>query len=156
MTEINAENYFLKYAYPCSHILCTVRREIDQKRFDELKQAAIENKPLNKEVLEKIFHRAFTRIVKLAQEMNKDKWDIEVIREYFRVRHNPVLDESDYPESFKEMCKVHEGTVVAFEEDEIIVQYENKKRKVKKDYLPNIKIGEKVTIHWDYAIEKIN
>lgn len=155
----NPETYFIRYAYPCSHILCTVRGEVSEEEFKMMEDAAINNKILDRKFLEKAFFRAFTRISQLAQEMKKDRWDLEVIKEYFRVRHNPVLDNSDYPESFKEQCKVFEAKVKQILADgEAIVEYENKgtkKRKVKTDYLPNIKVNDKVTIHWSYIVEKI-
>ena len=150
------EIYFLKYAYPCSHILCAVRKEITKKEFNEMENAAINNIKLEREFLEKVYWRAFERINKLTKEMGKEKWDIEVIKEYFLIRHNDILDNSDYPESFKEMCKVFTGEVIRKTNDgEIIVKYKNNERKVKTNYLPEIKIGDKVTIHWQYAIEKI-
>lgn len=154
--EITPEAYFIKYAYPCSHILCTVRGEVTQEQFKQMEDAAINNKTMDRAFLEKAFFRAFARIELVAKDMGKDKWDTQVIKEYFTVRHNPVLDKSDYPETFKDMCRVNIGKVIAFEGDEIIVQYGvDSQRKVKKDYLPDIKIGDKVTIHWQYAIEKL-
>ena len=159
MKNIKPEIYFIKYAYPCAHILRTVRGEVSKKEFSMMEDAAINNKILDKEFLEKTFFRAFTRISQLAKEMKKDKWGIEVIKEYFRVRHNPVLDASDYPESFKEQCKVFEARVKKLlGKGEAIVEYENKGRKsrrVKTAYLPDTQVDDKVTIHWSYIVEKI-
>jgi len=169
------EVYFLRYALPCSHILMNVRKEISDNDFKLMEDAALNNKKVDRAFLEKVFFRAFERIEKVASDLGKDKWDIEVIREYFCVRHNPVLDKSDYPESFKEQCKVYEGEVTSIGEDgEVIVEYggeggggkgikdevdgekkEKKKRKVKKDFVPDIKLGDKVRIHWSYVVERI-
>ena len=155
------EVYFLKYAFPCSHILWRVRREITEEEYKKMENAAKHNKILSGRFLEKAFWRAFTRIEKLAEEMGKDKWDIEVIKEYFCVRHNSVLNVSDYPESFKEMCKTYKARVIEETNDgEVIVSYESeldgeKKRKVKKDYIKDLKVGERVWIHWQYAVEKV-
>ena len=72
-----------------------------------------------------------------------------------------VLDGSDYPEAFKEMCKVYEAEVAEEVNDgEVVVKYISeqggeKRRKVKKDYLPDLKVGDKVWIHWMYAVEEI-
>ena len=81
-----------------------------------------------------------------------------MIKEYFVERHNDVLEKSDYPESFKEMCCVYEGTVMSEADGEVVVSYvsrdgSEKKRKVKKDYFDELKIGDKVRIHWQYAVE---
>lgn len=116
---------------------------------------------MDRAYLEKVFFRAFDRISKIAEEMGKEMWDVDVIQEYFTVRHNPVLNGSDYPESFKEMCRTYKAEVVSEEDDgEIIVKYLSelggeKKRKVKKDYMPELKVGERVWIHWQYAVEKV-
>jgi len=160
MTEaINPVVYFLRYASPCSHILCSVRSEVSKEEFDKIEQGAIKGEPLDKAYLEKVFFRAFNRISKIAEELGKDKWDLEVIKEYFTVRHNPVLDATDYPNSFKEQCKVFVGTVKELlENNEAIVEYENKttkKRRVKTLYVPDIKPGEKVRIHWSYIAERV-
>ncbi|MFH1802250.1 MAG: hypothetical protein ABH864_02240 [archaeon] len=155
------EVYFVKYAYPCAHILCTVRGDVSEEDFDKMRDAAVNDKVMDREYLEKVFFRAFDRIKKIAEEMGKDKWDIEVIREYFVGRHNDVLMDSDYPESFKEMCKTHQGKVVSVEDNgEVIVRYNSeqggeKKRKIRKDYFPDLKVGDKVMIHWRYAVERI-
>lgn len=155
------EVYFLRYAYPCAHILCDVRGEVSGKEFKMMEKAAINNKKLDRAFLEKAFWRAFERINKIAQEMGKDKWDIEVIREYFCVRHNSVLDKSDYPEAFKEMCKTYKAEVAEETEDgEAVVSYLSelggkKRRKVKKDYIKDLKVGDKVMIHWNYVVEKV-
>lgn len=158
---MESEIYFLRYAYPCSHILCNVRGEIGEEDFEILRLAALGERETNKEKLEKIFWRAFERIEKIAEELGKDKWDISVIREYFRARHNTVLDDSDYPDSFKEQCKVYEGEVIDMKNGDMVVAYasgtdgKKKKRRVRKDYLENIRVGDRVTIHWGYAIEKL-
>lgn len=111
--------------------------------------------------MERAFWRAFERIEKIAQELGKDKWDQFVIEEYFVGRHNAVLDGSDYPEAFKEMCKVYEGEVVRLDgTGEVVVRYVSeqggeKQRRVKKDYLPDLDVGDRVRIHWMYAVERL-
>lgn len=160
--EMEPEVYFIKYAYPCAHILWKVRKDITGEEYRAMYDAAVNNKVMGRDYLEKVFVRAFARMRPLAEEMKKDDvWDVEVIREYFVERHNAVLSGSDYPESFKEMCKTYEAEVVSLEGNEALVRYESeqggeKKRKVRKDYLPDLKSGERVMIHWQYAIEKVD
>lgn len=155
------EVYFIKYAYPCAHILCKVRKDVSEEEFRAMEDAAINNKIMDREYLERVFFRAFNRIGKIAQELGKDKWDKEVIEEYFVGRHNDVLEKSDYPESFKEMCCVYGGEVVELDEKGgVVVLYKSRdgttrKRKVRKDYFKDLKIGDKVRIHWQYVVEKI-
>ena len=75
------EVLFLKYAFPCAFII-KQRGEISDFEHQILEDAAINNKVLERKLLEKVFFRAFERINKVAEEKNKDKWDIEIIREY--------------------------------------------------------------------------
>lgn len=151
---VNPEVYFLKYAFPCSHIL-KFRGEVSNEDILKLKDAALNNRKLERAYLEKIYFRAFARMDKIARELKKDRWDLEVIKEYFRVRHNDVVACSDNDDSFKDLCKVHKATVKEKRKESILVEYGERKRVVKKDFVPNVEVGDVVTIHYDYAIEKI-
>lgn len=153
------EVIFLKYAFPCSFII-KQRNEINDSTYYMLEDAAINNKVLSRKLLEQIFFRAFERIEKIAKELNKDKWDPEVIKEYFINKHNSIIDEGMYsyakaPESLKNLCKVHKAKVLKVQDDIAIVEYENKTRPVHTVLTPNIKENDLVTIHYGYAVEKL-
>jgi len=154
------EVLFLKYAFPCAFII-KQRAEISDFEHQILEDAAINNKVLERKFLEKIFFRAFERIEKLAKELNKDKWDYEVIKEYFTDRHNSIIDEGMYsyakaPESLKNLCKVHKAEIIQIKDDSLIVKYNKEKlRPVIKSLVKNVKIGDFVTIHYGYAVEKL-
>ena len=150
------EVYLLRYAFPCSHILLNIRKEISEEDYKKMEVAALEGIKLDRKFLERVFFRAFQRMQKIADELGKDKWDIDIIKEYFCKRHNAIVNSSDNPDSFKDMCKVHEGKVIEIADNFLIVKYKNKKeRKVKIDYVRGVKVGEKVRIHYNYAIEKV-
>ena len=154
------EVLFLKYAFPCAFII-KQRAEISDFEHQILEDAAINNKVLERKFLEKIFFRAFERIEKLTKELNKDKWDYEVIKEYFTDRHNSIIDEGMYsyaeaPESLKNLCKVHKAEIIQIKDDSLIVKYNKEKlRPVIKSLVKNVKIGDFVTIHYGYAVEKL-
>ena len=154
------EVLFLKYAFPCAFII-KQRGEINEFEHQILEDAAINNKVLERRLLEKVFFRAFERINKVAKELNKDKWDSEVIKEYFINKHNSIIDEGMYsyaeaPESLKNLCKVHKAKVIKTKNNFLIVEYDNKKtRAASKDLVKNVKIGDYVTIHYGYAVEKL-
>ena len=154
------EVLFLKYAFPCAFII-KQRGEISDFEHQILEDAAINNKVLERKFLEKIFFRAFERIEKLTKELNKDKWDYEVIKEYFTDRHNSIIDEGMYsyaeaPESLKNLCKVHKAEIIQIKDDSLIVKYNKEKlRPVIKSLVKNVKIGDFVTIHYGYAVEKL-
>ena len=156
---MEVESFFLKYAFPCSFIL-QQRGEISEEQFEELESAAAGNRPLPRELLEKIYHRAFERISKLALEMGRGKWDISVIKEYFIVRHNTLIEQGMYsyaeaPEKLKELCKVLEARVVRLDRNVAVVEYSGKKRPVMTELVPELKEGDYVRIHYGYAVEKL-
>ena len=154
------EVLFLKYAFPCAFVI-KQRGEIDNKRFKTLEDAAINNTVLSRNLLEKIFFRAFERIDNVAREMKRSRWDAEVIHEYFIRKHNEIIDKGMYsyataPESLKDLCKVHVATVKRISGKYLVVGYgDERTRPVMSDHVRGIKEGEKVTIHYGYAVEKV-
>jgi hypothetical protein len=155
------ERYFLKYAYPCSFVLVEQAMISEQER-KELEKKLLENKPIGRNELEKIFPAAFKRIKKLAKEMKKDAWDLAVIREYFfGEKHNDFIDKSDgmyavFGPTFKELCKVHKAEIIAKKDNVLAVKYGPVERNVFATLVPDAKKGDKVTVHLAFAIEKIN
>jgi hydrogenase maturation factor len=151
------ENFFLRYAYPCAYIIMQ-RGELTIKQLQELEDIAIKNKPITKEKLEKIFHRAFFYINKLAKKRNKTRWDPEIIKEYFYSYHNEVIEkgEGSYAtatEMLKELSKVDKAIIKEKKDDILTVEFNNKVRNVLDHFIPEAKVGDKVTIHYGYAIE---
>lgn len=151
------EQYFLKYALPCSYVL------VEQKRLSKEQQRNLENKLLNnesisREELEKSFPEAFRRINELALRSKKDPWSIEVIRKYWIEEHNKYIDKgegmySKFSNEFKEICKVHKAKVIEIKDNILTVSYDKKTRKVLSNLIPNVKLNKIVTIHQGYAIE---
>jgi hydrogenase maturation factor len=128
-----------------------------------LEEAAIKNITLPRERLEKVFHRAFEFIDKLAEEKGKDRWDEEVIREYFYSYHNEAIDKGEgtyavAPEMLKELSRVEDAEVVDINGDVLVVEYEDRNKEIKTrnvlDHLvPEADVGDKVRIHYGYAVE---
>lgn len=162
------EILFLKYAFPCSIVL-RQRNEISQKTLNMLEKAAVNNKPLKRELLEKIYFRAITRMKVLAKERNKHYFSETIIREYFTKRHNELLDgmftkaydkgidiDKNAPPSLRHLCKVFKSKVIKKEDNYYIVEYDNRKtRPVLSALLPDANINDIVTIHYGYAVEKV-
>lgn len=160
MERLPVESYFLRYAYPCTFIL-KQRGQMDQATVDKLERCALENLPVQRSLLEGTYKKAFERIHKLAKEMGKDPWTHEVIRQYFQVRHNEIIDagQDSYataPESLKELCKVHTAKVLESREDFYVVGYgKGKTRVVASAFVPDAKVGDKIAIHYGYAVERV-
>ena len=154
---MKAEEYFFIYAYPCAEVLKDLGF-INGKTLEYINKKRKENEAISKEELEKIFKEAFRRIKIIAKEMNKDYWDKEVIKEYFLKRHNEFIDNNDgyyanLGDTIKELCKVNIGKVTAIKDNILTVNYNNKERKIVNETL-KLNIGDKVSFHFGFAVEK--
>ncbi|MBD3252802.1 hypothetical protein GF386_03665 [Candidatus Pacearchaeota archaeon] len=159
MTNEIPENHFFKYAFPCSHILLESNK-ITKKEFEDLKNKFLNKKNPDKKSLERIFPAAFRRIKKLAEKLGRHYWDYEVIKQYWEKEHNRLInnDEDGYgkqPESFKDLCKITTAKIIDKKQNLLIVEYNNKKRIVFDNLIKSVNIGDRVKIHYAYAIEKI-
>lgn len=158
---VGPEEFFLKYAFPCAHVLLD-SGAMSKERYDGLESCAKSGELLPRDVIESSFPSAFRRIKVLALEMGvKDYWDMQVMEEYWYRNHNVVIDAgegnySKFPESFLDFCKVHVARVVTtLPEGFLLVEYGDKKRPVCGDYVLGAKVGDKVRIHHAYAVEKV-
>lgn len=162
---MRVESFFLRYAFPCAQIIVQ-RGELSEEKYKSLENAAINNKPLPRTELERIFHRAFEFIERLARRMHKDKWDIEVIREYFYNDHNRSIcsGEGVYkiaPDMLKDLSMVHISKVIDRNDDVLTVEYTNlhgskAQRNVFATFVPKAKVGDKVRTHYGYAVELVS
>lgn len=153
------ERYFFKYAFPCA-FLKLERKEITKKEYSEMEKKFCNGGSIGKKNLERIFKPAFVRIKRLAERMQKDFWSIDVIKEYWLNEHNNLIDENDggWAEQtgrFKDLCKVHMAEIIEERDKSLLVRYGNMRREVYNVLVPNAKKGDRVTIHFSYAIEKI-
>ena len=154
---MRVENYFLRYAFPCAFII-KQRGEISQEEYDKLLDTAINNKSVEREELEKIFFRAFKYINELAKEKNRAKWDFSIIKEYFLKRHNELIEQGrdmykNAPKTLRDLSKVNEAEIINKKSNILEVKFNNKKRFVSNVFVPEAKIGDKVRIHYGFAVE---
>lgn len=160
---MEVEVYFLRYAFPCANVLLDSGK-INQDTFDRLKDAAIKGVVLARRELEEIFNAAFRRIGQVSKEMKKDIWALDVLKSYWREKHNLSIDSGDglyseLPKSFCDLCRVYEGEVVGerkFEGKRMLqVRFGKEEMFVFDCLVPNVKVGDKVRIHYAYAVEII-
>lgn len=160
VTYETPEQYFLKYSFPCAHVLLEMG-SINEAKLEELKQNVLEKKNMSKTELMMLFPAAFRRITEVAIEMKKDIWDMEVLKKYFLGKHNDYIDKKDgnydkFTTSFRDFCKVYKGKVINKEENILTVEYATRTRNVLSDMVPKARIGDVVTIHQAFAVEIIN
>ena len=154
------ELYFLRYSFPCASTRLQLKK-ITQEMYDKVEDCAMNGKQLERKVLEETFPEAIERLRRLAKEMHKEYWSIEVIRQYFlKGGHNDVINRGEgvyatYPETMKEFCRVHIGKVIDKKEQVLKVEYNGKERIVFRTFVPDAKVGDRVTIHYGFAVEKV-
>lgn len=158
----SVEEYFFKYAFPCMMVIVK-RGGMTPEKFREILSNYKQGNVPNKKELEEIFKAAFRRLNVLGKEINKDKWNIEVIENYWKGQeHNKFIEEkegsySETSEEFNELCKIHKAEITDVLGEMYRVKYGNGKiRNVFNMFLPEAKIGDIVTIHFYYAIEKVD
>ena len=97
----------------------------------------------------------------IIKELGKDRWDLEVFKEYFLRKHNGMVEKGfefskEIPRTLKELCKVHRAEITNKNGDVLTVRYGDRTRTVLNILVPNAKIGDVVTIHYGYACEVIS
>lgn len=159
---VSSDEFFLRYAFPCAHVLLE-SGVITKERYDGLEGCAKSGEVLPRDVIEDSFPAAFRRIKVLAEEMGvRDYWDMQVMEEYWYRNHNEVIDRKEgnyakFPESFRDFCKVHVAEVVKLlPEGFLSIEYNETRRPVSGEYVPGIKVGEKVRVHHAYAVERVD
>jgi len=157
---ISPEKYFLMYAYPCIRNL-QHQHKLSEEDAEILEKLLFGKKTLKRDYLESCFPNAFKRIRIVAAQMNKDYWDIEVLRKYWLEEHNKFIEagDGDYATatpSFKELCKVHKAEVIGKKDNILSVKYDGIIRKVFATLVPDVKKGDKVSVHLAFAIEKLD
>lgn len=158
-TEEKAEKYFFSYAFPCAQSKL-YSGSLSEEDYRFLNKLFLQRKAPDRETFERIFPAAFFRLGKLAKKMNKNKWDLAVLKEYWRNNHNEIVEHGDgmyvwETEEQKDLCKVHEAEIIKKEGEWLIVRYKGKQRKVSGFLVPNAEIGDIVTIHYFHAVEKL-
>lgn len=153
----SSEQYFFRYAFPCTEVLLQ-KGKITKERFDSLKKAAESGKIPAKEILEDTYKTAFENLKKIANEMKRDYWDIEVIRKYFdEGGHNDFINSGGgefghAPESLKDMCRIKEGTAEEIIGDIVRVKCGSRERMCRNIYKLRLRKGDNVVIHYGYIV----
>jgi hypothetical protein len=157
--QLPIEVYFLKYAFPCAFITLQ-RGRLTQEEFDQLENAALNNEVLDRKWLEKIFVPAFRRMSRLAEEKKMEVWSHELMREYYYNRHNEIIDarEESYkyaPEILCELCKVLRAEVIGTNGENAVVKLPGGKKRPVMNLCGKLKKGDKVMVHYGYAVELV-
>lgn len=142
----------LKFALPCL-AMRVLEGDLTQREYSSYEQYCLSGKQMSQKDLETLLPNEHKRKSALAKKQNKSPWDLEVVKSYWsdsETGHNSIVE--------LDFCKVHEATVVSSEGNQKFrVSYNNIEKSVIGILTPNVKPGDKVLIHRNFAIyQKIN
>lgn len=158
------EDVFFKYAADCAYDLFSLKLISE----DDYKNVLLHRKKgttPSRDYLQRIFPNAVMRIERVAKLLNGEVWDSYVIRKYFLEEHNKVIDNREglYEKAtpqVRELCKVRIGTIIEKGVKGGVISYKvnygDMIENVIGKYLPDANIGDKISTHWRFAVEKIN
>jgi len=157
--DLAPEQVFLRYAFPCAHLILEDKR-ISQKQFEYLRRAALKGERIPKLKLEKIFPAAFRRLKETSAMSGLDYWSVEAVRNYFRNHHEDYIKANDgsykmFGPTLKDLCRVRKARIARIIRKGIgEAKVGNSTRPVFLNLVPDAKPGDEVYIHYAYAVEK--
>ncbi|MBI4360075.1 MAG: hypothetical protein HY564_03200 [Candidatus Jacksonbacteria bacterium] len=157
--NIEARVLFLKYAFPCAGVTLA-RGAISKKEYDALENSARTSIPVEWKTLERIFVPAWRRIREVAQKINHDPRDANTIRRYYIEFHNEYIKNNDgsyahAPEALKKLCRVEKAKIVSVKDDFFVAAIGRTRRPVSRMLCKNARVGDIVSAHYGYAVEKL-
>ncbi|HDD72462.1 MAG TPA: hypothetical protein ENG00_00045 [Candidatus Aenigmarchaeota archaeon] len=152
---VKNKELFLRYAVPCGEVLVKrgeLRRELLQKLHDSVMHRQDINLPV-----ERFFPVASRMCTVLAIKMGKKTIDDEVIRRYFLIEHEKAIiwRRQVKPDIDIRDCRVYPGRVIEVYSGKALVKTPMGEVMLRTDFVENLKPGDWITKHYDYAIEKI-
>ena len=147
---------FMKYALPCAVTLVS-RGSVEKDDIENLIDAVKKGRQIP-EGAEKIFKVAMSACSLIALDSHKEFIDIDVIHNYFLYGHDDVIDRRfDEMRDFDpEACRVRPGIVKHIFKDSAVVLNSAGEKRYRTDFVPDLKIGDRVATHRDFVVEKIS
>ncbi|MFH1712615.1 MAG: HypC/HybG/HupF family hydrogenase formation chaperone [Candidatus Jacksonbacteria bacterium] len=96
----------------------------------------------------------------MAAKTGQNIFDAQTIRDYYLKYHNKFIDKNEgsykqAPPALKKLCRIEKARVVGIKPNCYIVKIRQKLRPVSKMICLNAKIGDWVSVHYGYAVEKL-
>ena len=152
--ELKDKEYFLRYAMPCL-IAKVMAHKLSEKEYNSLIKQFREGKDFSQEQLWKLFEYAMRKLLVISIEKNKIQGgkaiiDKETIKEYFWFKHPQAVL---FKNTFVELCLVLPAKVIQKRGKKYFVETPLGSREI---YAwEDLGIGDFVTVHYNYACEKI-
>jgi len=155
--NMKPEAYFLIYAFPA---ISACSKNISAEEISRLENMAIKGESPDLAKLKQIFPNAFLRI---KNYIGKDNgFTIEDYRDYWWKEHNRIIEnkEQGYEKATdeeSEICMVSFPIVSGFDEDLVVIRYEDGKEKKALNYRKlNLSVGKRVSSHKGRICEVIS
>ncbi|MBW2965329.1 hypothetical protein KY363_07770 [Candidatus Woesearchaeota archaeon] len=97
----------MRYAFPCARVLVDFRKTLSEEEYADMQDAVEHDRPMDRKFLE----QKFTKAMEGLRRISDNVWDVDVIYEYFCVRHEDNLSK-DLPEIINKLCVVKPGKLV--------------------------------------------
>lgn len=154
--EIKNRELFFRYALPCAQTFVK-RCKITQRFLDDIISKFSMGKELPKG-FENTFVVAVSMLKIIAKKMGKEDIDEEVIRQYYLVDHDKVVDKryEEMRDFDPVMCRVRIGKVIKVDGKIAKVKTEIGEHEYRTDFVKDLKEGDTVTVHYDFISEKIS
>lgn len=153
--EVANKRLFFLYAHPCGDVL--VRRgRMKEETLRRIREKLRGGGEVDEDP--RLFRVAYAFLKIIASEKGKGEIDEEVIHEYYWRKHDGyVMEQAKEREDIVEnLCRVFPGRVVEVNGGEAVVELPVGRRKVNIEFLPNLHLGDFVTVHYSYACERID
>ncbi len=146
-------NLFLRYSTPCGQVLVK-RKKLDEDELERMIEEVKASKGTQKDC--KAFQVGLFWCSELAKEAKKEEIDRRIIEKYFFKKHEDVIEEMSLEghDIKPELCKVQEGLVMEIEDNGMLkVFLPTGTRHVRPDFVPDVKKGNTVSVHYNFACE---
>jgi hydrogenase maturation factor len=147
---------FLKYASPCAETLVK-RGTVTKKQMNDMLVDVSYRRESSKDAAKK-FKTAIFICKKIAKKLNKKIIDVEVIRRYFLLEHDKIVDGryKMFKDFDPQKCRTYSGKIISTKNGFAIVNTIIGNKKYRTDFVPQLKVGNYVIVHRNFIIERIN
>lgn len=153
--KVSDKGLFLRYAVPCGSVLVG-RGTISQEFLDEMKTKVVNNEEIDDKYVQ-FYKVALFFLTKIAKSLGKQVIDKEVIHKYYFEEHDEVVTARSKVKTDvnERLCKVKPGKILKIN-GKATVETPLGEFEVKLDFIPEAKVGDHITVHYNYGCEIIS
>jgi len=153
MKRTSAPRLFFAYAHPCGDVLVN-RGTMQSKELELLRSQLRAGKKVTADPI--VFRKGFTRFMRYAKARRK-RMTGRLVSEYFLTRHNRVVKQ--VAKSAKDVkparCFISPGKITRLDGKKARVSTPFGSRNIIIGFVPKLKLGDLVSVHYNYACERI-